>query len=397
MSLRQCGSMDAGVDTGAACGLEYGTRSCASCVSAHCCPESSACAADPACAPNAACVGACAGDPTCRARCTLDSPPGNSTEGPALTACLAAQCEGECGLTCGGVSNGSSYGGVPPDAAAACQGCIAANGCDEARACGASVDCDALRLCTGVCATFDCLEACDSAHDAGLALESALANITGGPCAVACARGADWSCVGHRSWPRAPSSDTVTMTIQVKDYGSGSTLPGVDVSVCDRNDVDCSSAVAHGSTDATGSVVLQVPNRVDMGFMGLDGYVQVLSPDDAVAGPKIVPYLYYWGFPLSEPEFAQTDAPAWNASLRVLTRDELDQLGTSVGVPYDPTSSLLVAFPTDCESRVAPGVEITTVPPIRASPKSTGWTRPRRPQLAMASRRSPACPPAAST
>jgi hypothetical protein len=217
-------SADATAVMGSACGLGHGTTRCASCVSAHCCPESAACAANPACAPFATCVGACAGDPTCRAQCWLDFTPGKSKEGPALSACLVAQCENACGLTCGGVANPTSYGGVPPDAAAACQNCIVANGCDQARQCGASADCESLRLCAGICFTPDCLQACHGSDDAGVPPELALAQITGGVCANACARGADWACVGHVSWPR-PAPGDLTLTIQVKDYIHGDTLP----------------------------------------------------------------------------------------------------------------------------------------------------------------------------
>ncbi len=350
--------VDSSADASAACGFGYGTSRCASCVSANCCKASAACATNPACAPYASCVAACSGDPACRAQCALEFPPGNSNETPALSACLAAQCESACGLTCGGVTNALSYGGVPPDAATACQNCVATNGCEVARTCGASVDCAAERLCKGVCATFDCAEACANADDAGYPAAIGLASITRGPCAGACARGADWSCVGHRNWPLPkPTADTVTMTIQVKDYTSGSLRSGVDVKVCDRNDVDCTSWLARGVTDTTGIVVLHVPNRVDMGFLGLDGYLQLTSPE-------IVSDMLYWGFPLSEPDYALTDAPAsgWNASLRVFTLEELNQLGSSLGIPYDPSLSLLIALVNDCEFRAAPDVEVKTNP-----------------------------------
>ena len=91
-------------------------------------------------------------------------------------------------------------------------------------------------------------------------------------------------------------------------------------------------------------------------YLGLDGYVQLKSPD-------FPPYLYYWGFPLSEPEFQLADSPAWNVSIKVLTADELNQLGTSLGYPYDSSASLLIAFVVDCTSHFAPGVQIATDPP----------------------------------
>jgi hypothetical protein len=50
-------------------------------------------------------------------------------------------------------------------------------------------------------------------------------------------------------------------------------------------------------------------------------------------------------------------------SIKVVTADELNNLGTSLGVPYDPSASFLIAFVDDCGSTLAPGVQITTNPP----------------------------------
>jgi hypothetical protein len=304
-------SADAAAEAGAACGFGYATDRCASCVSARCCPASSACATDPACEPYASCVGACAGDPTCRAQCELD-PPDNSSEGPPLSACLAARCESECGLTCGSVEISSAG----PDAAAACQSCIVANGCAVARACAASVECAARRLRFYACPAADCKEACDEGHDAGSALSAALGGVAEGKCFNACATGADWSCVGHVNWQR-PKSDTVTMTIEVRDFTNRSTTyGGIDVKACDRKDLECTNAKAHGTTNEKGSVVLQFPNPLSTGNLGLDGYVQLQSSPDAGADTKIIPWLYYWGFPLSEPQFALANIPGWTLAIQ---------------------------------------------------------------------------------
>ena len=357
-------SSEAGVDAdaGAACGLPYGTDRCASCVSANCCNESSACAADPTCAPYARCVGPCAGDPACRAQCALDFPPSNASGG-ALSACLVAQCESACGMTCGSIA----VGGVMPDAAAACQGCLVAKGCEAVRTCAASVGCAVDRLCNKACAALDCKEACDSASDAAAGQALGEGNIVAA-CPTECARGRDWSCVGHVEWVRRKSA-TVTVTIQVTDYvATGTTYAGVDVKVCDPNDVDCSSPRAQGTTDANGVIALQVPNPYGTTYLGLDGYIQLKSPD-------FLPYLYYWGFPLSEPEFPLVDSPNFTESIKVLTADEISQLATSLGEPYDPSETLLTAFAGDCAPHLAPDVQITTDPPYPGVLKVYGLSR----------------------
>ncbi len=356
---------DAAADPGVACGFGYGTSRCASCVHANCCPESSACATSPKCAPYASCVGACAGDPACRAQCALDSPPAESTEVPALTACLAAQCESECGLTCGGIVNATSYAGVAPDAAAGCQSCILANGCDVAHACGASTECDALRLCIEPCVTPDCSEACRDKHDAGVPLAVAVSSIAGGACTGVCGRGADWTCVGQFGWTR-PESAMVTLSIQVEDYiNTAKTFAGVDVRVCDRKDVNCTiaSSMAHGTTDATGSVVFEIPNPENSIFLGLDGYIQLQSPD-------IVPWLYYWGFPLSKAAYTLVDSPSSQLGVKVLTPDDANNLFSQAGSTFDPSASTLVAIATDCEFRLAPEVLVATDPPYLTVPET---------------------------
>jgi hypothetical protein len=211
-----------------------------------------------------------------------------------------------------------------------------------------------VRLCSSVCTTWDCFEACDSASDAGVALAVALGKVTAGPCTGACARGADWSCVGRVGWPK-PTSDTVRMTIQVKDFETGSIFYGVDVKVCERTDVNCDNPRAQGTIGLSGSVVLQFPNPLDFKGLGLDGYVQLQSPE-------FLPWLFYWGFPLSEPELVLADSPLWGLTIRVLTLNEASAVGTSLGGSYDPGKSLLIATVHDCESHIAPGVQVTTNP-----------------------------------
>jgi hypothetical protein len=354
-------------DAGAnACGLGYGTESCADCIRTNCCEESNTCATDTSCSPYESCAGACAGDPRCRVQCAIDFPPINSDDGPALDACLATHCEGDCGLTCGGAINANSYIGGPPEEAAACESCIQANGCDAARACGASAQCAAFRRCWDSCATQDCKTACYSFHDPGPDWAS-FKDTIGGSCAVACGRGSDWSCVGRVSWPR-PKADTVTFTIEVKDYVSGSTFSNVDVSLCSRMDVDCQNPVAHGSTGPAGRVVLSFREPTVNSFLGLDGYVQVTSPD-------IIPYRFYWGGPLSESHYELIDQTVGNIAIRLFTPNDAKQLGASIGIPYDPNATGLIAGVNDCELHASSGVQVAAEPTSPAVKEAYGLSR----------------------
>ncbi len=91
--------------TSTACGLSYGTVTCAACAQAHCCDESSACQGDPVCAAYETCVGNCAGDLKCRAQCALAHAPGTASDVTALSVCPARRAaETECGLTCGALA-----------------------------------------------------------------------------------------------------------------------------------------------------------------------------------------------------------------------------------------------------------------------------------------------------
>jgi hypothetical protein len=338
----------AGPDAGA-CGLPYGTAGCASCAAAHCCQESTACSKDPGCAPYAQCIGACNGDPTCRATCGASPSPPTSSEGSALTACLVAQCESKCGLTCGAPG---TYG-VLPAAAPRCQDCIATNGaCDTARACGASATCDAVRRCAAGARTLDSLSVCwDDAPDAGAALAKSLDNSISG-CATECAVGGDWACVGHVSWP-APKSDTVTFALEVVDFvsvlaGSVVGVSSVDVSICSTYDLDCLHPLQQGSTDGTGRVVLQVQNP------GLECYLQVTSPD-------IVPSLYYMGAPAVESKVVETADSNFGA-VPVFKPADLQRFFDSSGDTWDKSRGAILAHSEDCHLHWAPGVQIAISP-----------------------------------
>jgi len=284
---------DAGSDGGAsACGLPYGTSACASCVQANCCAQSTACAGDPACAPFFQCTGACRIDDwSCYARCWEDDPPGPvQTPGP-LAACETASCASECGLSCG-----LTAGRAPPDAAASCAQCLAANGsCPAQHACFSSGDCSNAAVCFGRCFTsIDC--GCTPSTEAGVALYDN-AGVDFLQCGAACGVGVNWTCVGHVSWP-APTSNGSMLSAAVGDPITFQGLSGVTVEACYASDTSCSSAYAQGTTDATdagGSATLAVPPSLIGHGLEANNYLQA-----TMSGA--IPTLYFWGFPISQPD-----------------------------------------------------------------------------------------------
>ncbi len=134
-SCRQIVGIDDSQPGTSACGLPYGTTTCASCLSASCCDPSSACQASPTCNAYESCLGRCKGEEQFRSQCASDNPTGTDPSIAPLAACIAAKCETECGLSCGGGIR------LIPAAAPACQDCVAANVRGHERACWTSVAC----------------------------------------------------------------------------------------------------------------------------------------------------------------------------------------------------------------------------------------------------------------
>jgi len=347
------------------CGLPYGTNTCASCVNTNCCTESTACAADPACAAYEGCFGNCNGEPTCWARCLADFPASGS-DVTALSVCTVSNCEAQCNLTCGAFAATP----VQPDAAVACQSCIANKACAQTLACARSSDCDAIQRCVPACATQDCADTCLTAHgvDPGYSFEPDGGN--GGvwgvlskayaACSTQCAFSSDWSCVGHRSWPEAPMGQA-TYHFWVKDFKSGNPVPGATVKLCDFQDASqdnpCSAYLAMATTDTAGSVSLPFQNAQDIGGQqnyGLNGFLMVTSPADAPAGSIITPSFYYWGFPLSQ--------AAMYSYSEVSTPGELQTDWATLNVAPNPNRGTVAVAVYDCapvDGANVAGVQVT--------------------------------------
>src|SRR5262249_45059183 len=151
------------------------------CAQSHACAESSACSAYEACSV------ACEGDYACRAKCAIDRPVGNVEQVAAFDQCLASSCASECGLGCGMTTSLAE-----PDAATACQSCIAGQQCEAARACEESLECQALDRCIRTCNTLACQFSCTEANEAGTDPYERFVFAIAGPCLSACAVGAYW-------------------------------------------------------------------------------------------------------------------------------------------------------------------------------------------------------------
>ncbi len=335
-----------------ACGLPYGTNACAVCVATSCCNESSACAANSACSAYETCLGKSNGDWQVRSQCALDNPVSGSSEVSPLSACLATNCTSECGLTCGGLA--ANY--AVPDHADMCQQCVTGSSfCAAEQACASSAACDAVLRCRLACRTADCVDGCLLASDAGTDdLFNSFWGVFKGACSSPCAYGQDWTCVGKVSWPGIKSS-TTTFVLDVDDFGTGSALPGVNVSVCNSTDVDCNLHLADGQTNDAGRVVMQVPNQMQqLGGLGLNGYVQYMDGG-------IVPELFYWGFPLSESALESiSDPPFFTSPPRPLKPAEYQTLTMDFGIVLDPSLGGLGIIVADCLGHPAPNVRVTT-------------------------------------
>jgi hypothetical protein len=337
--------------TSTACGVAYGTGACASCVNTNCCAASTACAASPACDAYQTCVGKCDGDPQCRSLCMIDDP-GVAPEVSALDACLASNCEAQCGLTCGSLVTRLT----PADAAAPCETCFQReNACDPVRACASSADCDEYARCFVACPTPDCREACASAHDAGAALFAPVQQVYANACSTACAYAENWNCVGHVVYP-ATNITTITETITLLDYSTGLPVPGVDVCLSSQC-LTCGSpgqAFARGApTDVNGfwKGTLQLPAIGAFGATqrSFQGCIRFSSPD-------IVPV---WGFT----GFSQTNA-VWNVSptyaATTVTPGELTSNEMAIEQPLDPSRALISMRVYDCLGTPAVGVQVAS-------------------------------------
>jgi hypothetical protein len=334
--------------TATACGMPYGTTTCAACASANCCAQSSACAADATCSEYESCLGSCSGDPACRSECTIDHPVGTeASDVSAVNACLATKCETACELPCGGVA---AYIAEPGNAAA-CQACLTGgNACAPARAWGASAEGDAYWRCMLSAGADDVRQVCATDNDAGATLFNAFETDWQGPCAKQCAFGNYWACVGRLHWPLAQPGP-LSSTIGVVDNGNTSLgTPDLSVEIC--SGCPCTGTPLYtGGTNPKGLFPFTINNLVDPAGHGLNGCFQISSPD-------IVPMYAYWDYPLSVSVGAANGTNP-NNLIRSFTPMEFQEDQTLLGVMQDASRGVVAGIVKDCLGFPAPGVQIS--------------------------------------
>jgi hypothetical protein len=318
-----------------ACDLPLAPGACQACLEQSCCPQARECAKDPACAGYESCTTRCGADYTCRAHCSADHLIGNVSNVPAIDTCAVKNCESACGIACGAFTSPA-----PPDAAAACQDCVSAHACSATETCGQDLDCEWVGRCVASCTTYDCQTTCIAARGDAASDEFFAAAYAGAAtCYSACGVGGYWECVGRVAYPFAKAS-TITLTATFRDSSQHTGVAGLNVKACQNGDTACASPVTTGTTDANGSVVLVFPS-IPANHYGFAGYLDVTSP-------QIVPYLFFFSFPLSEPQA--------NINLPVLTPASLANLVSLVGGPLDPTRGQVAATASDCFLNPAPDV-----------------------------------------
>ncbi len=306
-----------------ACGVSLPAGACQACVASKCCAELGACAGNAGCKPYETCLLGCGGDYACRAKCQAAYPIAAGPDVPTVDRCVAAECETECGVTCG--TPGAFVGG---DAAVGCQECLVARVCGTVEACGRNLDCAELTRCVDGCVVPDCLFTCLDAHEAGVPLFTPVLIQAGTACHAACALGSNWECVGKVTWQFATSA-TSTMVLNLVDAGTLNAIAGSTVRACRRDDVSCSSPLATAVADAKGRAALTMAAA----GIGFQGYFEITTPD-------YTPTLYFLAYPLTEPHGEATVALSKPSTMM--------SSAALVGVTLDPSRGTVAVFARDC-------------------------------------------------
>jgi hypothetical protein len=337
-----------------ACGLRSAPGACTSCVKGSCCAESNACAADPVfCAPYANCLADCKGDPACRSQCTVDHPVPVTSSAPvsALSACLAANCETDCDLTCGSFAGYLSE----PNTAAACESCLEQNGCPHTRTCASSADCDAFSRCLLSCHTVDCRDACAVSHEAGVSEYKPVFQDFSGTCLDPCGFGSYWACAGRVGYPVA-QSDTLTWTSWVYDASNQAPVAGASLSFC--NNCPCPTAnfplLAQAQTGPDGFFTVQIPLT-----RSSNGQSQFFCAEISANG--YLRTFFFPGIPFSNRTDSINDSlgPKVTLGQILFGPSNVQQDVSALGGSYDPGRGMIAAGIFDCLGNPANGVTVS--------------------------------------
>jgi hypothetical protein len=269
----------------------------------------------------------------------------------ALSACLAANCETACGLTCGAFAGYLSE----PATSGACESCLEQNACLDARTCGSSADCDAFWRCVRACPTIDCKEACPRDHVTGVAEFRNLFQDFSGACAQSCGFGSYWACAGHIDYPVA-KAPVVNFTNWVYDISNQLPVANATLSVCAN--CPCPTAqfplLAHGKTGIDGYFSISVPLN-----QASNGKAQLFCIQTS-AGAYDTSF-FFPGLPYSEPSTSILDAlgPPVSLGLVLFSETNMQQDVANLGGVYDPTRGMIAAGIFDCFANPANNVLVS--------------------------------------
>ncbi len=328
--------------------ITYSGAQCEACLQASCAAQATACSGSPLCSALEGCLGQCSGVAACRARCLEVNPPGGDLLVAEMEACMVGNCSSQCHLTCGGVAEVAI-----PDAAPSCQACFESQGCAAARDCLSNVDCARFSFCFMGAPTPDQQAACSQLLDGGgdaAALASAAGSALINSCATECMLASNWSCLGRVTWPTTWNGNLTIQLTQLQDSVSSDFVGGVTVELCNATDLACRSPLATNTTDSTGFAPLR--EYADAGPINASG-----SYLDLFGGPDggIVPLLYFWSYPLSEP------LVTFNNLLTVTPAGVPDILPP--GVTQDPSLAYVLVQGLDCLQFGGAGLRYTLEDP----------------------------------
>jgi hypothetical protein len=325
-------------DAGAEAGFTYGQGDCAMCVATSCGPQATLCAGTASCAALEGCMSAANGDATMRAQCGVTWGLGNDSATPDFEACLASNCETQCGLTCGGLA-----AVFPPATATQCQQCIVKSECPATTDCATKPLCQKAVRCQFSSDTLDVQQACpaiapDSGANPYLPVQNSPIAST---CSAECSWGSDWSCLGKVDWPTYNYGSFLVDTFVYGPTQKG--VAGVTAKLCDTVDPMCAPPFDMRPTDDAGTVPLTHPPSTEAGLFYLD-----------VSSDAIQPALLFDMFPIHASRIA--------IPFPVSPPGSIGADADGLGVPFDDSLGSLILVAVDCRLAFAPGVHFTVTP-----------------------------------
>jgi hypothetical protein len=313
-------------------GFPASSSECSQCMDKKCCDEAAACEADGACKAAYECLQRCKpGDSDCATWCLGSY--SRPTALAKLSACGAAECHSQCGVTCGGLVNGAN----------ACDECVQQNCCAENTACGTDEACVDVDFCSHRClpaGSINCTNLCATEYSDGADEYAARNACVAANCADACSSKNAWSCLEHRPPAlKPPTLGPITFSMTIVEFISEEPYAGLAVKACSQSDLDCAAPLESATTDENGKFTMSVPS----GPSGFNGYLDL-------SGGALFPVLYYF----VPPQIVGGD----RGRLRLPSKATVGILTQAISVTLDEKKGLLALVPWDCTMSPASGVSL---------------------------------------